>query len=891
MSLLTFKFGHTSLVEDLFVKENSGESVTIAMDKVTLLIWLNRRDPSLVKFVAEFLTKYSNESNAIANGIEFYLPQLMHMIIHLETQGEDWPDSTLEMFSLTVAQQSLHFALQMYWILSAAIEDYRPADNVSEKPNENFNPVFYRRCIKLRANLERSVVFGDPHERAIPVSKSDGSDGVGDAVEEYKIINKGNGLDSHEKPSNCSTEDAVEINDGDKSSVLKSKCGWLLYKRRWRQNFYSRKTWKLRFFVVEDRMLYCYTEDVSLTDGEQGNVRLKRAMSLEGAKIVLVPIGTYKDEHGEHTNRHPNCFEIVNKFYKFKLRASSKEQVDQWIELLQTEATHPTTLFGPSVDVPNLMNALSPDQLSRYTFFKDYLKFVANVCDVAEKLRFEDPSVRKAKLPETMDAVPVPETAYVPMVKGTDAWAKVTALLGTESRVFNTNERCPVLMYFRTEKSKINTSVKDHLKSKYGISSSSGDIAKANEVGEEEIETERVDFDVNVSVRMKAAFAEKPKITDQIMFANKLVQKFVHESYLDQLPNILTNTLSSSQENRSTLDQATKVESVKLEVGSETFHSSVHQIDEESIIRAKNIVCGGELWEEKQARMLASKDTSNEDVVEEITSVIVKSNDDLRQEMFCMQLIHYYQSVFANAQLDVLLRPYGILSCSKDTGLIETLTNSTSLDGLKKSLMAAHGHSDMNKYFEQVYGNRDGETFKAAQSNFMRSLAGYSLVSYLLGLKDRHNGNIMIDVYGRLIFIDFGFAMGMAPGHEFSLERASFKLTQDYIDIMGGFDSECFAEFKRLFTEGLLIARSKANSQMALGLIEIMMYKSNYPCFSGSRYGGNKAIARFEKRLMLSTKSEEKVRKKVEAMIMNAANHMGTGLYDQFQLMSNGYLP
>ena len=36
----------------------------------------------------------------------------------------------------------------------------------------------------------------------------------------------------------------------------------------------------------------------------------------------------------------------------------------------------------------------------------------------------------------------------------------------------------------------------------------------------------------------------------------------------------------------------------------------------------------------------------------------------------------------------------------------------------------------------------------------------------------------MIDTRGRLIFIDFGFAMGLAPGHEFYIERAPFKFTQ-----------------------------------------------------------------------------------------------------------------
>lgn len=154
-----------------------------------------------------------------------------------------------------------------------------------------------------------------------------------------------------------------------------------------------------------------------------------------------------------------------------------------------------------------------------------------------------------------------------------------------------------------------------------------------------------------------------------------------------------------------------------------------------------------------------------------IRSFIAKSNDDLRQELLAVQLISKISSVFKSSGIPLKLHPYEILITSSNSGLIEYIPNTISIDSLKKGL--PNGFS-LNDFFRLHFK----ETFDDAQRNFTESLAAYSLVSYIMDIKDRHNGNILIDSKGHVIHIDFGFILGISPGGNLKFESAPFKLTR-----------------------------------------------------------------------------------------------------------------
>ena len=110
-------------------------------------------------------------------------------------------------------------------------------------------------------------------------------------------------------------------------------------------------------------------------------------------------------------------------------------------------------------------------------------------------------------------------------------------------------------------------------------------------------------------------------------------------------------------------------------------------------------------------------------------------------------------------------------------------------------------------------------------------MAAYSLVCYILQVKDRHNGNIMVDIEGHLMHIDFGFLLSNAPGKGIQLEKkAPFKLTHELVEVLGGKKSKKFREFRELMRLGFMALQEHADK--ITKLVEMMFLgQRDLPCF------------------------------------------------------------
>ncbi|KAJ4819102.1 Phosphatidylinositol 4-kinase [Rhynchospora pubera] len=288
----------------------------------------------------------------------------------------------------------------------------------------------------------------------------------------------------------------------------------------------------------------------------------------------------------------------------------------------------------------------------------------------------------------------------------------------------------------------------------------------------------------------------------------------------------------------------------------------------------------GELWEVKKDRIRRSS-VHGKLPGWDLRSVIVKSGDDCRQEHLAVQLVSHFYDIYQEAGLPLWLRPYEVLVTSSYTALIETIPDTASIHSIKSRFSNV---SSLRDYYIAKY-EENSQNFKLAQRNFVESMAGYSILCYLLQVKDRHNGNLLIDEEGHIIHIDFGFMLSNSPGGV-NFESAPFKLTRELLEVMDsdaeGTPSEFFDYFKVLCIQGFLTCRKHA--ERIILLVE-MLQDSGFPCFKG----GPRTIQNLRKRFHLSL-TEEQCVSLVLSLISSSLDAWRTRQYDYYQRVLNGIL-
>lgn len=267
-------------------------------------------------------------------------------------------------------------------------------------------------------------------------------------------------------------------------------------------------------------------------------------------------------------------------------------------------------------------------------------------------------------------------------------------------------------------------------------------------------------------------------------------------------------------------------------------------------------------------------DTGEIATIEKWQAAIFKVGDDCRQDVLALQLISLFRSIWSNIGLDIYVFPYRVTATAPGCGVIDVLPNSISRDMLGRE--AVNG---LYEYFITKFGHEESIEFQNARNNFVKSLAGYSVISYLLQFKDRHNGNIMYDDQGHCLHIDFGFIFDIVPGG-IKFEAVPFKLTKEMVKVMGGSpNTPAYKEFEELCIKAYLAARPHVD--MIIGCVEPLL-DSGLPCFKSG-----KTIKNLRSRFQLQ-KSEQEAAVYMKSLIEKSFESIFTVGYDEFQRITNG---
>jgi len=286
-----------------------------------------------------------------------------------------------------------------------------------------------------------------------------------------------------------------------------------------------------------------------------------------------------------------------------------------------------------------------------------------------------------------------------------------------------------------------------------------------------------------------------------------------------------------------------------------------------------------------------------------LASFIMKAGEDIRREALVMQIISKLNDWFKSDIPEPYrphMRPYTIMCVGGDAGIVECLADAKSVDEVKKE---TDYFQSLREYFERAYGspNTDGSqhqaqpgptrtlSFEEAQDNFLRSLVGYSLICYILQIKDRHNANILMDREGNIIHIDFGFVLGDTPKMckvPIFSEKAPFKLSDEYWEVLGGWNTNqggLGVRFCHMFEHAFACAAAHTDEIAAL-VEATMLTMTQSPRQTRSMANG------VRNRLKMRGPPGSNEQKAFIMELVNAARtSMGTATYDWLQRNMNGY--
>jgi len=321
-------------------------------------------------------------------------------------------------------------------------------------------------------------------------------------------------------------------------------------------------------------------------------------------------------------------------------------------------------------------------------------------------------------------------------------------------------------------------------------------------------------------------------------------------------------------------------------------------------------------------------DDNNSDIV-----LMLKVGDDLRQDALIIQLLRVMDVVWKKEGLDMNMMLYDCVSTGNERGLLQVVLNSSTLasiildktdqvatknsvdavgkegeelEKLKKKRQgsisrkigsAMRALSDFSHLKEWIWtqvcidvpesqpqDSGDGEggikvirkkELDRRINNFVVSCAAYCVASYVLGLGDRHNDNLMMTREGHFFHIDFGHILGNFKSKlGIKRERAPFIFTPAMKEVI----DEKYDDFVQLCCHCYNILRD--NASLLVSLVSLAI-----PCNLPELREEKDVLWIYEKLLLGATDEEaaEHFKDELEASLKT----VGTRVNDSFHMLAH----
>jgi hypothetical protein len=200
---------------------------------------------------------------------------------------------------------------------------------------------------------------------------------------------------------------------------------------------------------------------------------------------------------------------------------------------------------------------------------------------------------------------------------------------------------------------------------------------------------------------------------------------------------------------------------------------------------------------------------------------LFKVGDDLRQDQLTLQIMKVMEHLWRENQLDLRMNCYSVLPTGFNQGFIQIVTNSITEQALQQKNGKWTGVFKTNTMKDFLLENNSTDvTYNIAKENFLLSSSGYAVSSCVLGVTDRHPGNIMVQRDGHFFHIDFGHFLGnFKKKLGYQREDAPYHFSPACAEVLDGVGSETYERFETINGQAFNILRRNANLLISMMLL------------------------------------------------------------------------